>query len=422
MRFDGPTLAHAFLAVFAAANTSKDSPTYKTLAIREHLYGVRLVATDGKMMLTAWVPNLENHYEEPPAWDQEPEQIVVISDADARGRGLAGYVCSLANRYTPADYAPGTIELEVDFHKRLPAGAAGNQETLEGMEATYAVFSVPDTEKVYLEIYPIGYPDPGPALAKHVPTRTLDQRLDPELLERLTKVRKHADGDLRFTFGARSIRVDFPESDPRIRGLLALPITDPAEEPQITTDEEEDPDQTTIDDELGTNLRPDAVGGDERVDCPESPCDYWVDASEDGDGALSAVTAHLATVHGVYDAQRALRMIHGLPEPVDTEEAAELDEIRAEIDAAPEVTTAPSTSLVEGLVAEAVTLVVGTQLGSTRMLQRKLGISRAKADNIMADLERHGVVGPAEGTKARDVLIRPDRLDEAIASITGGQS
>lgn len=229
MRFDGPLLAKAWLAVAAAAGTNKDLPLlYKTVTLEEYPTGVRLIATDTTVLLTAFVPNLDNYYElAEPERALLPDRTAIAADIDGRGRSFLGYVLSLAARQDAEEYVPGDIEVQIDFDVTGPGLGPASQPSFDGMDLTYVTLSTPDVEKVYLPVHQ-GVPvDWRPILDDFTAATTTDQTVGAELLERLGKIRKHGSGHIRLTFSGKKTptRIEYTQSDPKVWGVY-MPARD----------------------------------------------------------------------------------------------------------------------------------------------------------------------------------------------------
>jgi S-DNA-T family DNA segregation ATPase FtsK/SpoIIIE len=142
-----------------------------------------------------------------------------------------------------------------------------------------------------------------------------------------------------------------------------------------------------------------------------------------GMGDMLVVTAKEPRPHRIQGAWVRESEVHAVVEWVRQQQEAKYEDQEVLVAAAAAAAAAQADEIddeEEALVRQAMELIVRSELGSTSMLQRKLRIGFARAGRVMDILESRGVVGPSQGSKARDVLMTVEEMEESLAAERAG--
>lgn len=193
MIFDARDLARAWLAVAIAAGQEDERPIlYRTTLVEEFPHGVRLVATDGIMLLRSWSPDLEHAGAAEPGMDEAPTASAIAMDPHKRALGFCSHLLALAS----GEDAP-LIEVRLSLGVMEIDPSA--PPAFEGMESDWVVLEHPSSERLMLVSMDAGYPTWRALGSKPGPADSLG--LSPDILARLGKLGKLYGGEtLWFTF------------------------------------------------------------------------------------------------------------------------------------------------------------------------------------------------------------------------------
>jgi hypothetical protein len=224
LTFDAGWLARAWLSVAEASSKDKARPALsRTVCVEFYADGVRLVATDSYMLLTAWVPCFEKTSGDgatPPApeLDEAPYSTVVAIDEDGRAKGLFAYLLGL----TEGKDHP---EILVRLTEGPAPETTGPALVFDSLNGDCLTIAADDREALILGLYDGGYPTWRALLASFSPQRPRALALSPDILGRVVKAAKVGGADaLHWWFGgaAKASKIEI-EGRPNIDGLL-MPV------------------------------------------------------------------------------------------------------------------------------------------------------------------------------------------------------
>lgn len=183
LRFDARRLARAWLGVACASGKDERPAFHRTILVELGSSGARLVATDGALLLHAWVPLAGRENARPSGLDELPDIEVVSMDPHGRGKGLMAHLLSITD---DEENEPTQVAIRVGKPTAPPTRTA----EFDGIESRALLIEYEGHEQVALEIYEGSWLDWRSVLTKHAPAPVETIGLNPEILGRFNKLGK----------------------------------------------------------------------------------------------------------------------------------------------------------------------------------------------------------------------------------------
>jgi hypothetical protein len=216
--FDGKMFANGWLAVSTAASEDSQVPAlYRTVLVECLEEGVRLISTDGVLLLKCWVPFDEDQFALEPSFDEVPEESWIVTDRDRRSKSLLGYVAKITSKEGADQVA---LRMRIDDH-------VGDDGTLsfDGMERRSMVLECEDRERVRLPLFDGQFP-PWRTVLPQQSSAISELTLSAEQMARIAKLKNFFGGaliDCRFHGDNMPVDVSIRYSDPVVDGCV-MPI------------------------------------------------------------------------------------------------------------------------------------------------------------------------------------------------------
>ena len=214
MEFDAEDFAVGYRSV-AVASTKQDvwQALNRTVLFEVYDSGVRLVASDGHMLMVSWIPRRDDH--EVPGVDEIPDETLLVSDPNGRAKGLLAYAQGLQRQLC-------AVEDDPDDAERLSLMVETGREsgTLDGFGARTVTLSLAALERLTLEVSDLGFPDWRASWFGFEAGESEHLAVHQASLEQTAKVSKITGSPIGFEFGQPATRFVAVNGEPSVEGLL----------------------------------------------------------------------------------------------------------------------------------------------------------------------------------------------------------